>query len=703
MTCPLKISTPYSAFLWLVLACASLDAAALTVVSGEYKLPAALDSTVTTSLPTELWARVWRPTTPGPYPLIVFLHGNHATCGRFDAGLGVRVDDRIDYTTTGTCPPGYVVAPSHAGYHYLAEPLASYGYVVVSINANRGVNAAPGVSGDAGLNLRRGRLVLRHLQQLAQWNNGVGSPPASLGFSLTGLLDFTNVGLMGHSRGGEGMRAAKAQYEDAGSAWPARIGPVTFKSLFEIGPVDGQTSRILNAASVHWNVVLPGCDGDVADLQGVKPFDRMLQITNEAAARKKSTFQVFGANHNFYNTEWQLSDAGSCLGQTPIFPQLSGSSAQRTTALQTLVPFFRATVGTAPLAGLANRFDPSYPLPASLTSITAYARGFTPTPRAGSNFVIDNFEKATGVSSRNIANQFSGLAAYSHGGAGSSHDATQRVALINWNAPGGFLQVNAAATGAGFDVSTFRSLEFRVMLRCSGSICSSPPAATGDVDFSVALANADGTRSAPLTLKSRAVVRRPAGSFLNNTVLQTVRIPLTSFAGATLASLRGVRFTFDRTASSAISLGNVRLTRTLAADTVLPATAQTAADATWSATPTMGVQNVDDGPEANEIVAIRVLGAGARSVKGLSSGAVEIQLASTRPFPVGGALPILSIGGQDFAMSRYATGATDQLVFVLDEPAFDALPDQSPVTVRIGAARQWEFGHLNKAQTTQAP
>jgi hypothetical protein len=103
--------------------------------------------------------------------------GNHGTCGRFDAGLGVRVDDRIDYTTSGTCPPGYVVAPSHAGYHYLAEPLASYGYVVVSINANRGVNAAPGVSGDAGLNLRRGRLVLRHLHQLAQWNNGIAWPP----------------------------------------------------------------------------------------------------------------------------------------------------------------------------------------------------------------------------------------------------------------------------------------------------------------------------------------------------------------------------------------------------------------------------------------------------------------------------------------------------------------------------------------------
>ncbi len=147
-------------------------ASALPVIQGDYKLPASFDPTVTTSLQTELWARVYRPDSGGPYPLLVFLHGNHATCGRFSASLGVRVDDRSDYTTSGTCPAGYVVAPSHLGYAYLANALAAKGYVVVSINANRGINAAAGVVGDNGLNLRRGRLVLRHLQELARWNTG---------------------------------------------------------------------------------------------------------------------------------------------------------------------------------------------------------------------------------------------------------------------------------------------------------------------------------------------------------------------------------------------------------------------------------------------------------------------------------------------------------------------------------------------------
>jgi hypothetical protein len=243
------------AFLWVAFASASA-AWALPVQDGQYKLPASLDPTFSSEMVTELWAHFWRPTTGGPYPLIVLLHGNHGTCGRFDPGLGIRVDDRSDYTFSGTCPAGYVVTPNHRGYDYLAGSISAHGYVVVSINANRGVNAAPGVSGDAGLNLRRGRLVLRHLQRLAEWNASGGAPP-SLGFQLTGLIDFSHVGLMGHSRGGEGMRAAIAQYRDSGSPWPARIGPVDFEALFEIGPVDGQTSRILNAVGLAWNVLLP--------------------------------------------------------------------------------------------------------------------------------------------------------------------------------------------------------------------------------------------------------------------------------------------------------------------------------------------------------------------------------------------------------------------------------------------------------------
>jgi hypothetical protein len=677
----------------------SVPAATLKVEDGQYKLPASIDPSVTTVMKTELWAHVWRPNTGGPYPIVLFLHGNHPTCGRFDTELGVRIDDRVDYTTTGKCPSGYVVTPNHLGYAYLARTLAAYGYVVVSINANRGINGAESEIDDYGLNLRRGRLVLRHLQKLAKWNAS-GGAPASLGFQLTGLIDFSQVGLMGHSRGGEGMRAAVAQFNDPDSPWPKRIGPLTFRSLFEIGPVDGQTSRTLNPVDLVWNVLLPGCDGDVSNLQGIRPFDRMLQNTTEAQSLNKSTFQVFGANHNFYNTEWQISDAMGCLGQTPIFPQLAGSPSQRRTALKTLIPFFRSNLGAAPKASLARRFDPSYPVPAGLASETSYARGFTRSPRTSENFVIDNFDQPTGTSSRNVANQSSGLSHYEHGQASANEDPTQRAAAVDWPKAGGFLQVNAAAIGQGLDVNGYHALEFRVMLRCFDTLCTSLPDPTGDVDFSISLADANATLSEPITLKSLAVVRRPGGSFDSgsfsyNQLFQTVRIPLSAFAGADLSHFGGVRFTFDRDQKASIYLANVRLTKALAGSAVFARAMETQA---WTETMVQTDALGEAQPELNGIVAIRhVVGVTAAASETTRTPTVEIEVASTRLFPVSGALATLIVGEKTFKLSHYPSGATDRLVFTLEATDFEAISQGAEVNVRVGGQRPWKFGPLDKA------
>src|SRR5262249_32112869 len=213
-----------------------------STLTAEYKLPAEVDPEIRAdTVMTEVWARVyWPDPLPDNSPLLVFLHGNHFTCGRCSVGLpdadghcssGPRIDDSPQYTTSGTCPANYVVTPNHAGYGYLATQLASWGYLVVSINVNRGINAGSGVLGDSGLNLVRGRMILRHLELLSRWNQGLDPTPSSLGIDLTGKIDFSNVGLMGHSRGGEGIRAAYQQYRDSGSIWPPRIGPVNFNGM----------------------------------------------------------------------------------------------------------------------------------------------------------------------------------------------------------------------------------------------------------------------------------------------------------------------------------------------------------------------------------------------------------------------------------------------------------------------------------------
>ena len=521
-----------------------------------------------TELATELWARVYRPVDldASPHPLLVFLHGNHATCGRFEGAGQGRFDINAQYTFTGTCPDGFVVVPSHEGYAYLAERLASWNYIVVSINANRGINAAPGTLDDRGNNLRRGRLILKHLQRLHEWNSAAATTPPSLGFSLVGQLDFSHVGMLGHSRGGEGVRAAYNLYRDAGSPWPARIGPVTFEGIFEIGPVDGQTSRILNADGTSWNVLLPMCDGDVSNLQGVKPFDRML-LNPDVPATPKSTFTVWGTNHNFYNTEWQLSDSAGCLGHKRLFDHLLGSADERTTALFSVLAFFRAHVGEGVDPTLAEIFNPQFELPTGLEDVTRVDRGYTDSPNANVTKTFDDFDKPSGFNSSGAANTASNITVV-HGGI-PNHSAVQRVAQIAWKAPGNatFFQSNWTPPGAGQSASGFKTLDFRVARQCGDPACTKTDShwlfATS---FSVRLVDKDGNLSTPIPISNYLTLTGPVGGLVlgvgtsPHPILQTIRIPLSAFGNSSVvANLRGVRFTFDDTKSDEIYIGNIRL------------------------------------------------------------------------------------------------------------------------------------------------
>ncbi len=57
----------------------------LATTSAEYRFDAKVDADVLGDRMTEVWAQVYRPETLAPnekHPVLVFLHGNHGTCGR---------------------------------------------------------------------------------------------------------------------------------------------------------------------------------------------------------------------------------------------------------------------------------------------------------------------------------------------------------------------------------------------------------------------------------------------------------------------------------------------------------------------------------------------------------------------------------------------------------------------------------------------
>jgi hypothetical protein len=664
----------------------------ITVSSFEYKILGITDTDVA-PIPIDLWARVYIPDGyTGKLPVVVFLHGNHATCGTPDGDGPARRDDNIQYTLTGTCPDRYIVIPNHMGYDYLAQPLASWGFIVVSINANRGVTAAPAEAGDRGLNLRRGRLVLRHFKQLVALNGAAGSP-------LFQRIDFSHIGLMGHSRGGEGMRAAYEQYRAAGSPWPARIGtPLTFEGLFEIGPVDGQTGPTgnpnrLNADGLAWTVLLPNCDGDVFDLEGIKPFDRMLLITHESPARFKASYTVWGTNHNFYNTEWQVSDSPGCLGQTRLFPHLLESPQQRTVASAALLAFFRGNIGPARDPLFNRNFNPQFDPPPVVTNITRVDRGYSDSPNSTVTRVFDDFinPSSNTYTTQNVQFSITGVA---------QHDTSQRAAAVSWNAasPNAFFQSNAASS---LDLSSYKTLDFRVTRQCGDTAClQRGPQWNTTTNFSIQLITGNGNaKSGSAQLQDYVSLTGPVGSlvaFTNATphpMMISARIPLSVFAGADLTKVRGVRFTFDDTNTDQIFIANIRASSVtgLTGSSVIAAEALPVDDTPLPA---------DTTPDQNNVQSMKTVTASS-ALAGQSG--VEISLNSNRPFLPVGSMLVLQIGSQQSDISRFAdNGSTNQITFVLTQDQFAALQQGDHITVQYGSGGSaWNFGTVDKTMLNQ--
>src|ERR1044071_6384042 len=103
--------------------------------------------------PVELRASIHYPTNlaAGPFPVIMLLHGRHATCFNGSGG------QFLEWPCSGSRQP----IPSYKGYDYVAEVLASNGYGVVSVSAN-GVNAVDNAVFDLGA-LARAELMQQHL------------------------------------------------------------------------------------------------------------------------------------------------------------------------------------------------------------------------------------------------------------------------------------------------------------------------------------------------------------------------------------------------------------------------------------------------------------------------------------------------------------------------------------------------------------
>ncbi|GAA1355879.1 hypothetical protein GCM10009660_57780 [Catellatospora bangladeshensis] len=260
----------------------------------------------------------------GRRPLALFLHGRHFTC--YDPADPGRI------WATWPCPAGAEPVPSHRGYLQAQRLLASQGYVTVSISAN-GVNAQDLDDPDAGAGARSA-LVRAHLAKWADWA-GPGRASAPEVVRASPAADLANVLLVGHSRGGEGVNRAATDSLSPPPPGSGHDGPARWRirGTVLIGPTIFGHNPAVDVPSV---TILPGCDGDVRDLQGQLYLDATRGVGSGTALH--SALYLIGANHNYFNTEWTPGQAQAPafddFPAAPADPVCSPGTATRLTARQ---------------------------------------------------------------------------------------------------------------------------------------------------------------------------------------------------------------------------------------------------------------------------------------------------------------------------------------------------------------------------------
>jgi hypothetical protein len=514
----------------------------------------------------EVRASVHYPTTlgAGPYPVVVFMHGRHATCYRSTTAA-------LRWPCRSTEQP----IPSFQGYDYIAEKLASNGYVVVSVSAN-GINAYDNNVTDLGMQARA-ELIQHHLGRLNTFNTTGAAP---FGTKFVGKLDLNRVGTMGHSRGGEGVVKHYVHNTSLGS-------PYNIKAVLPLAPVDFNRPVVNNAAL---EVILPYCDGDVSDNQGVHFYDdARYNVAGDTGA--KHTVQVMGANHNFYNTiwtpgmfpagtadDWGYVSGGSADGQcgTGTGNKRLTAAQQRGTGLAYLSAFMRAYVGgeTQFLPILTGEAPP----PASAQTTNLHVSYHAPAT-TGKRLDVNRLLTATNLTTNTLggATTQSGLTPHDLCGGDSpqpqhclpSTQATSRQPHTVASARSSLRGLSQLRTGWGAfgssytndlplgarNVSGFQALTFRVSVNFSDT----RNAANTPQNFSVVLTDGAGATASVRVGDVSKALFYPPGSVgpVPKVLLNTVRVPLTSFTGINLTDIRSVKFNFDQTGQGALLVSDL--------------------------------------------------------------------------------------------------------------------------------------------------
>lgn len=261
-----------------------------------------------TKLP--LNGRVWYPNGPGPYPLVVVVHGNHPMWENSDFGFA-----------------------------WLGEHLASHGFIVVSIDTNF-LNFSLASDYEQEENFTRTLLLYQHLALWKQFS----STPAS---RFAGRVDFDNIALVGHSRGGQavttgaGFNRLSAHPENGNFPLHFQYG---IRSIVLIAPMDPYlpSGSPVPLSDVNYLTLYGGHDADSPGFCGLRPYYR-IKYTGEGYYCKAAAY-LYRANHAAFNTIWGDRDYRPPLGWLLNHKPVMAPQDQRRAAATLITGFFKGTL-----------------------------------------------------------------------------------------------------------------------------------------------------------------------------------------------------------------------------------------------------------------------------------------------------------------------------------------------------------------------
>jgi hypothetical protein len=457
------------------------------------------------------------PRGPGPFPLAVFVHGNH---------------DPLENST-----PGYL---------YLCELLASHGIIAATIDANF-LNG-----GNFGENDARAIVHLEHIKQFRVWNGTAGHP-------LHRKVNLDRIVLFGHSRGGEGVghaslfnRLASVQPDPNSPIVPldgsAGLGPYGFAiaGVAAIAPTDRQYEPVTGPTVVpdRYYLIHGSRDGDVFSFEGYETYNRAhaVDLANPTAStgKLKALLWVYGANHNYFNSVWEAEREIPPLTraqQEQIARVHLGALSQvllldQKRFLKVLKDHRRAAAWVPD-----TNFVSQYQSPRRLFVMhnqEAVAPPQISAPLQGT------------VTSTGLEILRDRIDLVQSGG-------TETITLyLQWSAPGGRLTL-------AINPATLPAEKFRVLALRIGQSTEPDNPVGQDQDLTLEVASGSRTFSVPVSSLHRLLY--PDDYFSGKIVMQSIRLPLKrlSDAGIKLRDIRSIALVLDRRPTGAIYVGDVQV------------------------------------------------------------------------------------------------------------------------------------------------